>query len=435
MGKRTRDQMKLLSFLAVWLVALSCMGAFCKDVWAGQFSISPSFSVQEQFDDNVFLTEKDRKADYITRLIPSVVLDYKAPLWNWNLAYSLDFRHFAKNTVSDNFAQNINLQNSTELIKKLFYIDASDTYAKTSLSLPINYSQQSLFLNQTDQNIATLKPYFKLKTGQSTTVAAGYSYQNIWYKSGLGVKKSVNSVFVEAKDDVSHSFELSAGGLYLADSNGLQDYYDTDVHVGSRYVYSNGSDLFFTFGHGNYVFAENGGSGEWAWDAGADRRFAAFSARLEASSGTVENPSGLPDKVDTYSASITTSSARTPVSVGLSLNEYTDLVTKALKDRSYGITGTVSHKFTRAFRGSVNLEFQRLEDKVAMSYSNLVISGMALNWQIARRAELSLGYQYIYSHSPLISMDRYLDDQVTAGVTWAFGKEHAARPESKGGAI
>ncbi len=403
------------------LLGVFCLDAFCPDVWGGQFSASPSFSMQEQFNDNIFLTDKDRKTDYITRLIPSMALDYDAPLWKWDLAYSLDYRHFLDNSVNDNFAQNVNLQNSTQLMKKFFYIDASDTYAKTSLSLTRNYNRVSLFLNQTDQNIFTMKPHFTFRPGRTATIDAGYAYQNIWYKNALAVKKSGNSFYAEAKDELSPSLEVSAGGIYSSDLNNIQNYDEINFHAGSRYWYSHGSDLFFAFGNDSFHFDQSGGSDEWSWDAGIDHRLAAFSARLEASSQAVENPSGLPDKVDTYSASLSSNSARTPFSLSLSMAEYRDLASKELRDRTYGLTGAVSHKFTRAFTGSANLTAERIEDKVAGSHTNLIISGLGFNYQLSRGTYLSLNYQYTYSHSPLITYDRYLDDQVTAGITVDLG--------------
>lgn len=404
--------------LAVSLLsAMFCACAFCPEAWGGQFTAKSSFSVQEQYNDNVFLTEKDRKTDYITSLIPSLTLDYKAPLWKWDLAYSVDYLHFLNNSESDNFEQNINLQNSTQLIKKFFYIDASDTYAKTSLSLTRNYSRLSYFLNQTDQNIFTVKPHFRFRPGDATTVDAGYSYQNIWYRNSLAVNKSDNSFYVEAKDELSPSLEISAGGIYSSEQNSLQNYDEINFHAGSRYSYSSGGDIFFSFGNDSYHFDENGSSDYWTWDAGVNHRFKAFSASIESSSLTVENPSGLPERVDTYAVSLATNSARTPASLALSLAEYTDLATEELRDRTYGVTATVLHKFTRAFSGSLDLTAERIEDKVEESYSNLMISTLGFNYQLTRKADLLFKYQYTYSHSPVIAFDRYLDDRVTAGIT------------------
>lgn len=53
---------------------------------AGSFLLFPKLDVQESFNDNVFATESDKKSDFITRIIPSILVDS-----DWN-RHALSFQ-------------------------------------------------------------------------------------------------------------------------------------------------------------------------------------------------------------------------------------------------------------------------------------------------------------------------------------------------------
>ncbi|MDA8091243.1 MAG: TIGR03016 family PEP-CTERM system-associated outer membrane protein [Nitrospiraceae bacterium] len=399
---------------------LSVLILFMLPVWEAQgagFTAKTSFSVQEQYNDNIFLTDKDRTTDYITRALPSLALDYKAPLWNWDLSYTLDYRHYLDHSVADNFAHDLNFHNSTELVKKSLFIDVSDTYTKASLSLLRDYTQVSLFVNQSDRNAFTVTPHFTLRPSSSTTVDTGYTYQNIWYKSSAGVKKTDNIVYTNATVEMSPLLEFTAGGQYLMDQNNIQDYSKLNFYAGPKYTYSPDSYFFFKFGNSLYDFRRSGSDDEWSWDAGINHEFATFSASLEASSQDIDNPSDIISKIDTYTASLASKGSVTPCSVAVTYSEYSDLSTQKLTDRTYGLTGTISRSFTEMFTGAANLTVKRIEDKLAGSHSNLLISGLNFSYAMSPKASLTFNYQFAYSHSPVIITDRYLNNQVMAGIS------------------
>ena len=390
---------------------------FLPDAHGAEFNAKSSVSVSEQYNDNIYLTESGRTTDYITRVLPSFDLNYKAPLWKWDMAYTLDYRHYANGSVADNFAHDLLLDNSTELLKKFFYLDVKEQYTRASLSLTRNYTQESLFVNQSDRNDAVITPHFVFRPGAETTMDLGYTYENIWYKNSLATKKQDHSVHVEVKDNASEKLELSAGAAYLIEKNDIEDFNKIDLHAGSKYTYAPGSYVFFTIGGNIFDFKNSGTSDQLTWDAGINQKFRVFSAKLETSSQVTEDPTNIAQKTDTYSISVSSDSLRTPVSIGLTLGEYRDVRTETLRTRTYGVTGAVSHQFTEQFRGSASVTAQKLEDKLYASYTNQVFSQLGLNYMLSGKLALSLNYLFIYSHSPKILTDRYLNNQITAGVT------------------
>jgi len=61
----------------------------------GVFRASPSFSLTQQYDSNVFSTSTDPEADFITRVSPGVDSEYRTPRWTTTGRYLLDVERFA----------------------------------------------------------------------------------------------------------------------------------------------------------------------------------------------------------------------------------------------------------------------------------------------------------------------------------------------------
>ena len=62
------------------------------------------------------------------------------------------------------------------MIKNFFFVDLLDTYDRVSLTTVTNYTQQSTFVNQTDQNIFTANPYMAMRSeSRFTSVLALFS--------------------------------------------------------------------------------------------------------------------------------------------------------------------------------------------------------------------------------------------------------------------
>lgn len=219
-----------------------------------KFSAGSSLSVQEEYNDNVYLTEKNRTADYITKVLPHLDLDYEAPFWKWNAAYTMDFQHYANGSVSDNVAHDLNVGSRLEPLRKHLYVDVTERYTRTSLSLTRNYSQESLFVNQSDTNDFTVTPHFTIRPGVGKKVDLGYAYENTWYKSPLAVSKQEGRFYAEAKDKATRRLILSAGAFYLMNHNDIENYHEIGVHAGPRYRYAPGSDIFLTWATASSVF-------------------------------------------------------------------------------------------------------------------------------------------------------------------------------------
>jgi uncharacterized protein (PEP-CTERM system associated) len=89
--------------LAVVLLLLDLNSA----AWAqAGFYVTPSFSVAEEFDDNVFVTSTGKRSDLITRFTPGIELGYYSEPFRLLARSSFDAEIFADNTqLNDATAQ------------------------------------------------------------------------------------------------------------------------------------------------------------------------------------------------------------------------------------------------------------------------------------------------------------------------------------------
>ncbi|MEW6215385.1 MAG: TIGR03016 family PEP-CTERM system-associated outer membrane protein, partial [Nitrospirota bacterium] len=159
-----------------------------------EFSLRPSVTVREEYDDNILLTKDNRIDDYITRIMPSVGITYKTPLWDWTLDYTLIWWYYSKRGEGDT-SHNLTLMSKVNVIKNLLYLDISDTYSSVVLEPRRPSTEINLAINRTDSNTLNLSPYIKYQIGPATALSAGYRYTNIWYKEVTGIDREMHTGF------------------------------------------------------------------------------------------------------------------------------------------------------------------------------------------------------------------------------------------------
>ena len=67
----------------------------------GVFRATPSVSVTQQYDSNVFSTSIDPESDFVTRVSSGIESEYRSPLWTMSGRYFLDNERFADHTGLD----------------------------------------------------------------------------------------------------------------------------------------------------------------------------------------------------------------------------------------------------------------------------------------------------------------------------------------------
>ncbi len=420
-----RNRQKLLKYVLL-SAAVSLFSIFlliiATEADAAEYRIEPSITVSEEYNDNIFLTPLNPQYDYITRVVPAVHFSYKSTLWDWDVMAGYDYRYFARTLHHDdkNDAYIVGLSNLTRIVQDFFFLALRDDYKKVSLDITRDFTQQSLFVNQTDQNIGSVNPYFVIHSGDRTTFNVGYIYQNIWYKDPTAIDKVDNIGYVEMAHEVTSKLSTTIGLRYDQDRNRVQDYTRSDAYAGMTSQYIEGSILYGAIGN---IWLESDIAGrvnQLFWDAGFKHQFSKFSFSFETGLRYIDDPQRVLRREDRYIATIRRAIERTAFSVSASFFEYRNAITKHLEDSSYNISGNVTHELTTNTIISLDLTYQWLEDDVNDTHTELYLAGGRYEYRLQENLTLALDYRYTNSYSPQIFDNDYYNNRITVELKKVF---------------
>lgn len=233
MKKQCRFNIFNFSLLVLFFYLIN-IGNF--QIEASEFSIKPSITVRDEYDDNIFLTRDNKVHDYITRAMPSVSMAYKAPLWDWTLDYTLHWWYYSNRGESDT-SHNLALASRTNLIKNFFYLDVSDNYSSIVLEPRRPSTDINLSLNRTDTNIFNLSPNISYELSSVDVLKTGYRYTNIWYKEGTSIDRQMHTGFASLEHIFSPKFKTILGSEYTADRPNIENSENNQTTGFIRIVY------------------------------------------------------------------------------------------------------------------------------------------------------------------------------------------------------
>jgi len=161
----------LIAVFSLWSLVTGHWSLFTATAYA-DFAVSPSIAVSEEYNDNVFVSP-DRRTDYITSLMPGIILSYNAPFWDWDLAYNFAYRYYARKSQEDDFAHSMSMHGLTRLIDDFLFLDISDNYSRVSLNIARDRTLESNFVNQSDSNNFTASPYLRFHPVPKVSMRTG----------------------------------------------------------------------------------------------------------------------------------------------------------------------------------------------------------------------------------------------------------------------
>ncbi len=390
---------------------------------AAEYRIEPSLMVSEEYNDNIFLTPQNRQEDYITTFRPAVHFSYKASLWDWDVNYAYDYRYFSRtyphhNDTGD--ATTAALKNLTRIVKDFFFLALRDDYDKVSRDVARDFTAQSPFVNQTAQNIGSVNPYFALHSGATTSVIVGYIYRNVWYKDPTAIDKVENTGYTEMDHELTSRLSTTIGFRYTQARNDVQDYTRYDAYAGMIYEYTEGSRLYGTIGSIWFNTENESEVIQPFWDVGFNHKFPKFSFSLETGLRYIEDPTRVLRREDRYIATIRRVVERTSYYVSASLLEYRNALTKHLEETSYIVGGNIDHEISTNSKIMFDLSYQRLENNVYKTYTELYLSFGRYEYLLLENLALVLEYRYTNSYSPDIFENDYYNSRYIIGLKKVF---------------
>jgi hypothetical protein len=386
------------------LLASACIAfvsaCYSTNAQGAEFELRPAITINEEYNDNIFLTPTDRKDDYITRVIPSIYWTYQSPLWDWDVAYAYEYRYYYYYAV-DQSLYTLNLNNHNRIFGELILLDIQDLHAQTPLDVVRDWSNESLFLNQTESNTLYVTPYARIRMAPNSAITTGYSYRNIWYKDQTAIDKIDHSVYATVTYDLSSSLTTTTGVKYTsreAEQNHLRK---TEIFAGFLYAYAKDSTSWLTIGNSWFDLGPAGETSQIGWDAGIIHKSGKYAYSLNTKLSYMEDPvSSIVRREDRYAAAIIRETERTTLNISAGRYEYRNVISKQLENTRYALTGAFSHVATTSSKIIYNLSGERFEDNVKNEHTDLYIGGIRFEYAPSASLTGALQYRYANAYSP-----------------------------------
>lgn len=398
---------------------------------AADYQFKPFVSLSEEVTDNVYEEATGRRSDYITRIRPGATYRYQSPLWTWDAAYTFEYRNYARSSHGDEYNHDGSLKGHISLVDNFFFLDLSDTYKRVTLDVSRNASTEtSLFVNQTDQNIAVISPYLLWRFRGDNSLKTGYSYTDTRYfgvngtdgtgssyRGSSGIDKQEHRIYADLTHEVTSKLSLTTGYAFSRLESDPSQYNKHDLSGGFKYEYADKSFLSVQLGNSWQQFDDGGNVSNLFWNASIIHDFnGAVVGTLETRSVLTEDPLGVSTKETTYRAKLDKTFSRGSVGGAVFYSEYVNTETDVLDHRAQGVAATgryeVVHNVTATLMTSV--------EKYSLQAASLRATGQ----------QVSTGYPYRFTASG--GLNFAFNKELTLGLTYTYAVERFGFREAAG---
>ncbi|MBW2102627.1 MAG: outer membrane beta-barrel protein [Deltaproteobacteria bacterium] len=236
-GVRARVKEGFLGVVAAAMV-LFC---FCGQVRARyHFDVTPALSVSEQYDDNIYLSERNEKSDYITSVSPSLNLGFRAQHTDLDLRYGPSFVFYDDQDRNDTVRHSGSLSFGRQLGRHL-RMSLSDTLTRSEEPIEEAEDVEGVRSNR--------EPYYRNNAsgslnyifGQGDSITLGYGHA--WLKNDdktvdNGITQTPNASLTysfNVQNSVTLTYGYTKAEFWRDEGTAGDDY--TGHSAGVRYTY------------------------------------------------------------------------------------------------------------------------------------------------------------------------------------------------------
>lgn len=394
--------MKFSAIVATVIV----LAAFTESM-AQELEFHPSLAVSEEFTDNVFNTVNDEEPEYITRVLPGFSLGYRAKALDVTARYTFDYRHYARGSRGDEITHSASAKGLLTVVENFFFIDASDDYRRVSLDVARDFTRESLFVNQSDLNVATISPYFLWHLGPRTTMRTGYRYVNTWYREPTGVDKTEHTGFVDLSRELGARLNLDAGYTFTRLDTKQTDYDRHQGFAGIRYEYAEGSTIRLQGGMTSFDFSDGSSFTGPFWNAGIIHVLDSLTFRADATVIYTEDPLRTSTEERLYSGRVEKRFERGEGHVSFAYSELEDTITEEDITEKYTVGLGGGYEFTERFKSTIELGGERFSRDTSEDFPYRAFATVGLSYDLGDSFMVSLLYSHVsdFRHGSFDSPD------------------------------
>ena len=379
------------------------LGLVCPSLLlAADYRFVPSIGVSEDVTDNVYETPYGRHVDMVTRVQPGGALQYASSSNTLDAAYTLDYHHYALNTLTDEISHTLEVRGAFTLIEDFLKLDLTENFSRISLDVARDNTPESLSFNQTDQNTLLVSPYMLWHLGPRATLKTGLRYVDTRYWSLLGIDSRQQGAFAQLTYALKPRLSLTAECVFNNTVTQPLRYDNYDVSVGLRYEYAAKSFIFGSIGNNWQTFSTGNSMNNPIWDVGVISDFGTVVATLESHVQYTQDPLTASERQTSYSAKLEKIMPRATLNLSAAYNDYLDEAGVLAQSQSrHGTTIVVgaSREVSPRLTASLNVtgdQFSRVAwlDQTALDYPyHLAVTG-SLGYAMSHEATFGFTYTY-----------------------------------------
>ena len=419
-----------------WLLAglVFMITFFPRNAKAAEFSIKPTLTVSEEYNDNLLLTPANNKIDYITLVVPELILHYETGFWTWDVDFAPEYRYYWKHTLTDDFTNILRLKNHTKLINNIMFIDFDVDRNKVSLDATRDFTRESPVIKQAEQNIYSVNPYVVLQPSTNMLLKLGYIYKDTHIDrdtrtylyvadiAGLSVSNRVEDIaYADISSQLSSGTTLTTRVFYNQEINNVENYDQTTVYTGPQYTYAPDSFLFFQIGKQWLDFEHSPNTtSHFLWNAGITHRLSSITISLESTSRYIQDLERVLTRQDQYGALIRHDTPRTEIKLSNYWSEYRDGKSDELFATSRDALVSFLYRLTPRSTCTFSTGLQWLEDKILQIDSRINTNSLRIEHLFTKNFALTFEYQYNQSHCEMIETNNYTNNRILFGIKNVF---------------
>jgi len=370
-----------------------------------EFEAHPSLAVSEEYTDNVFETGTNRISDYITRVLPGLVVSYKAPALTGDLSYVFDYRHYARNTHKEEITHALSAKAKLTAVENLLFLDVSDDYQRVSLDATRDTTRESLFVNQSDRNVATASPYLVFRPTDKLMVKSGYRFIDTRYFKSSAIDKEDHVAFLNMAYELSKRFSLTADYTFTRETSDIDNFSQHHALGGFRYEYTEKSFVFAQAGKAWTRYDSGQRLNKIVWNAGITHVLDTITGTVTSGVRYDEDPLQNILQETFVSGSIEKRLNRGSLSISPMYSEFVLTKTDTFQTKKYGATVHGKYDFTADLSGSLGFTAEKYEQALFRSHTRRFLVDSGLSYLLAKQLTVSLNYIYTDYYSPGIAAD------------------------------
>lgn len=365
-------------------------------VFAADTSLKPYLSVAMEATDNVYEQPLNKRHEFITRVRPGVAGHYQSPLWTWDLTYAFEYRNYARASKSNEYNHDASLKGTIAAVENLLYLDLSDTYKRVSLDVARNAAtESSLFLNQTDQNVASVSPYIRWRLRGDNILKTGYRFTDTRYWDTTSIDKREHQGFMELTHELTAKFSISAGYTFNRLESKPSRYNKHDAFGGFRYEYADKSFLFGQVGNSWQKFDHGANVNYLFWNAGLTHDLGVAVATLETKVATTEDPQAVSTRETSYSGKLEKTMQRGIAGLSASYSEFANTATDQIDRNRLSLSAYGRYELLQDLTASLTTTGERFSQKSSSDFPYRFTGVAGLSYAFKDELTLSLTYTHV----------------------------------------